>query len=206
MVTNLIFSFLFAQQQAKFKSKCAIFSFGWPAVGGGYLFAAEPDRFYLMKRFVLFSLLIFLPAIARGQYSNNNLVVVKEIYDGVVCDSCIVTMAGNISAMPDKISFLTPNRDNQFLYTDATLTRELSSVDPSKFFVSMSNFSLDFYPFGKVLARKGDSIPHIDLKDLQFRTFVNGRLKNDWTTVLSLKNDPDFYIGHVDMNRLRHQP
>jgi hypothetical protein len=159
-----------------------------------------------MKRFILFNLLIFLPAIVRGQYTNNNLLVVKEIYDGVVCDSCIVTMAGNITAIPDKISFLTPNRDNQFLYSDATLTRELSTVDPSKFFVSMGSFSLDFYPFGKVLARKGDSIPYIDFKDLQFRTFVNGRLKNDWTTVLSLKNDPDFYIGHVDMNMLRHQP
>jgi hypothetical protein len=159
-----------------------------------------------MKRFILFNLLIFLPAIVRGQYTNNNLLVVKEIYDGVVCDSCIVTMAGNITAIPDKISFLTPNRDNQFLYSDATLTRELSTVDPSKFFVSMGRFSLDFYPFGKVLARKGDSIPYIDFKDLQFRTFVNGRLKNDWTTVLSLKNDPDFYIGHVDMNMLRHQP
>jgi hypothetical protein len=162
--------------------------------------------FFVMKRFILFNLLIFLPAIVRGQYTNNNLLVVKEIYDGVVCDSCIVTMAGNITAIPDKISFLTPNRDNQFLYSDATLTRELSTVDPSKFFVSMGRFSLDFYPFGKVLARKGDSIPYIDFKDLQFRTFVNGRLKNDWTTVLSLKNDPDFYVGHVDMNMLRHQP
>lgn len=159
-----------------------------------------------MKRFILCSLLAFLPAIVRGQYSNNNLLVVKEMYDGVVCDTCIVTMAGNITALPDKISFLTPNRDNQFLYSDATLARELSTVDPSKFFVSMGNFSLDFYPFGKVLARKGDSIPYIDFKDLQFRTFVNGRLKNDWTTVLTLKNDPDFYIGHVDMNMLRHLP
>jgi hypothetical protein len=171
---------------------------------GAYLRRTRP--FFVMKRFILFNLLIFLPAIVRGQYTNNNLLVVKEIYDGVVCDSCIVTMAGNITAIPDKISFLTPNRDNQFLYSDATLTRELSTVDPSKFFVSMGRFSLDFYPFGKVLARKGDSIPYIDFKDLQFRTFVNGRLKNDWTTVLSLKNDPDFYIGHVDMNMLRHQP
>jgi hypothetical protein len=159
-----------------------------------------------MKRFILFSLLTVLPAIARGQYSNNNLIVIKEMYDGVVCDTCIVTMAGSVTALPDKISFLTPNRDNQFLYTDATLTRELSTVDPSKFFVSMGSFSLDFYPFGNVLARKGDSIPYIDFKDLEFRTFVNGRLKNDWTTVLSLKNDPDFYIGHVDINMLRHQP
>jgi hypothetical protein len=162
--------------------------------------------FYVMKRFTLFCLLIFLPAVARGQYTSNNLLVIKEVYDGVVCDTCIVTMAGNITALPDKISFLTPNRDNQFLYTDATLTSELSTVDPSKFFVSMGSFSLDFYPFGEVLARKGDSIPYIDFKDLQFRAFVNGRVKNDWTTILSLKNDPDFYIGHVDMNMLRHLP
>jgi hypothetical protein len=129
---------------------------------GAYLRRTRP--FFVMKRFILFNLLIFLPAIVRGQYTNNNLLVVKEIYDGVVCDSCIVTMAGNITAIPDKISFLTPNRDNQFLYSDATLTRELSTVDPSKFFVSMGSFSLDFYPFGKVLARKGDSIPYIDFK------------------------------------------
>lgn len=151
-------------------------------------------------------ILLFIPVITRGQYGTNNILAIKKIHNGIVCDSCIFTMAGNVTASPEKVSFLTPNHENQFLYTDATLTRELSTVDPSKFFISMAGFSLDFYPFGKVLARRGDSIPHIDFKDLQFRTLLNGKLNNDWTNVVSLKNDPDFYIGHADLNSFRDQP
>ncbi len=156
-----------------------------------------------MKNIALFLFLLF-PVAASGQYGANSILAIKEIHDGVVCDTCIVTMAGNVSALPDKISFLTPNHDNQFLYTDAFLTRELSTVDPSKFFVSMGRFSLDFYPFGKILAHRGEQIPYIDFKDLQFRTAVNGVLKNDWTDILSLKNDPDFYIGHASVD-VRHE-
>lgn len=154
----------------------------------------------------LTALFLFLLSVtsASGQYATNSLLAIKEIHNGVVCDSCIVTMAGNITAIPDKISFLTPNYDNQFLYTDASLTRELSTVDPSKFFVSMGRFSLDFYPFGAVLAQKGEQIPYIHFKDLQFRTAVNGVLKNDWTDVISLKSDPDFYIGHASVD-FRHE-
>lgn len=152
-----------------------------------------------MKKLALL-LFLLLPIVASGQYSANSILAIKEIHDGVVCDACIVTMAGDISALPDKISFLTPNHDNQFLYTDASLTRELSTVDPSKFFVAMGRFSLDFYPFGSVLARRGEQIPYIDFKDLQFKTAVNGTLKNDWTDVISLKKDPDFYIGHASVD------
>ncbi|MBO9617164.1 MAG: histidine kinase [Dyadobacter sp.] len=157
-----------------------------------------------MKNLTSLLLLLISLTAARGQYVANNMLAIKEIHDGVVCDSCIVTMAGNVTANSDKISFLTPNYDNQFLYTDASLTRELSTVDPSKFYVSMGRFSLDFYPFGKVLAQKGEQIPYIDFKDLQFRTAVNGVLKNDWTDVTSLQNDPDFYIGHVSSD-FRHE-
>lgn len=156
-----------------------------------------------MKKLALLLLLLISTA-AQGQYSANSILAIKEIYDGIVCDSCIVTMAGNVSGSPDKVSFLTPNHDNQFLYTDASLTRELSAVDPSKFFASMGRFSLDFYPYGKVLARRGEPIPYIDFKDLQFRTAVNGVLKNDWTDIASLKNDPDFYIGHASAD-VRHE-
>ncbi|MCF0069421.1 histidine kinase [Dyadobacter sp. CY261] len=158
-----------------------------------------------MKKLALLLCLLFPVAVA-GQYSANNILAIKEIHQGVVCDSCIVTMAGSISTAPDKVSFLTPNHDNQFLYTDATLTRELSTVDPSKFYVAMGRFSLDFYPFTRVLVHKGDTIPHLDFNHLQFRTLVNGTLKNDWTDVASLKNDPDFYIGHGDMKSFRDQP
>ena len=154
----------------------------------------------------LTALFLFLVSVTstHGQYATNSILAIKEIHDGVVCDSCIMTMAGNITAIPDKISFLTPNYDNQFLYTDASLTNELSTVDPFKFFVSMARFSLDFYPFGAVLARKGEQIPYIDFKDLQFRTAVNGVQKNEWTDVMSLKNDPDFYIGHASVD-VRHE-
>ena len=206
MVTNLCIYILFWLIRCRIQIEMCHIQFWLVSCEVPSRICGRTRPFYVMKRFTLFCLLIFLPAVARGQYTSNNLLVIKEVYDGVVCDTCIVTMAGNITALPNKISFLTPNRDNQFLYTDATLTRELSTVDPSKFFVSMGSFSLDFYPFGEVLARKGDSIPYIDFKDLQFRAFVNGRLQSDWTTILSLKNDPDFYIGHVDMNMLRHLP
>lgn len=157
-----------------------------------------------MKNLTSLLLLLISVTIAHGQYVGNNMLAIKEIHDGIVCDSCIVTMAGNITANAHEISFLTPNYDNQFLYTDASLTRELSTVDPSKFFVSMGRFSLDFYPFGEVLTQKGEQIPYIDFKDLQFRTAVNGVLKTDWTDVKSLKNDPDFYIGHVSSD-FRHE-
>ncbi|SDG27394.1 Histidine kinase-, DNA gyrase B-, and HSP90-like ATPase [Dyadobacter soli] len=147
-----------------------------------------------MKKLALL-LFLLISAAARGQYNANNILAIKEIHDGVVCDSCIVTMAGSVSGSPQTVSFLTPNYDNQFLYTDASLTRELSVVDPSKFFVAMARFSLDFYPYGKVLARRGEPIPFMDYKDLQFKATVNGALKKDWTDITSLGRDPDYYIG-----------
>jgi len=150
--------------------------------------------------------LLLLPLISiavHGQYSANGILAIKEIRNGVVCDSCIITMAGNVSGSAEKVSFLTPNVDNQFLYTDPSLTRELATVNPSKFFVAMGRFSLDFYPYGKVLAHRGEAIPYMDFKDLQFRTAVNGQLRTDWTDIVSLKNDPDFYIGHASAD-IRH--
>ncbi|SEJ84836.1 Histidine kinase [Dyadobacter sp. SG02] len=156
-----------------------------------------------MKKITLL-LFLLIPMAARGQYSANGILAIKEIHGGVVCDSCIVTMAGNVSGSAEKVSFLTPNLDNQFLYSDPSLTRELSTVDPSKFFVAMGRFSLDFYPYGKILVGRGEQIPYMDFKDLQFRTAVNGKLKNDWTDIVSLKNDPDFYIGHASAD-IRHE-
>ncbi|WP_157505186.1 histidine kinase [Dyadobacter beijingensis] len=158
-----------------------------------------------MKKIVLL-LCLLLPGTVSGQYSANNMLAIKEIHQGVVCDSCIVTMAGSINTAPDQVSFLTPNRDNQFLYTDSTLTRELATVDPSRFFIAMGSFSLDFYPFTRVLTSKRDTIPHLDLSSLQFRIRENGQLKRDWTDIALLPKDPDFYIGHADMNSFRDAP
>ncbi|ACT91848.1 hypothetical protein [Dyadobacter fermentans] len=153
-----------------------------------------------MKRFALFVLLAILPANASGQHSENDVLVVKEIRDGVVCESCLVTMAGSIGSHTGQISFLTPNHHNQFLYKDSTLTQSFTTEKLSRFFVAMGQFSLDFYPYTSVYKpRQGRSEIYWDFKKLEFRTAVNGQVKNDWTDMGTLKADPEFYIGHATL-------
>lgn len=181
--------------------KSAIFSFDWMAVRCACVFAAEPDQFYDMTKLIL-CLLLLLPLVVFAQYSANNVLVIKEINEGKVCESCLVTMAGSISAATGEISFLTPNRDNQFLYTDSTLTKGLTTVIPSRYFVAMGHFSLDFYPFPKVLVKRGEQRPYVDFTGLQFKASINGNIKINWTDINSLGNDPDFYIGNADLDDL----
>lgn len=153
-----------------------------------------------MKKFALFVLLTILPAYARGQHSENDVLVVKEIRDGVVCESCLVTMAGSIGSHTGQISFLTPNHHNQFLYKDSTLTQSFTTEKLSRFFVAMGQFSLDFYPYTSVYKPgQGRSEIYWDFKKLEFRTAVNGQVENDWTVMGTLKADPDFYIGHATL-------
>lgn len=156
-----------------------------------------------MKKLVfLFGL--FLPVFASGQHgANYNMLVMKQIRNGVVCDSCLITNAGSIGAHNGQVSFLTPNADHQFLYTDSSLTTNFSTQLNSKFYVAMSRFSLDFYPYSQLdFVRKGPKAFPLDFKEVQFKTFINGVVQKDWTDITSLKSDPDYYFGHTDLDGL----
>lgn len=160
-----------------------------------------------MRTFALFVLILLIPASALAQYgARNTMLVMKQIKNGVVCDSCVVTMAGSIGAHHGQVSFLTPNNDNQFLYSDTLLTSNFTTNLLSKFYVSMSKFSLDFYPYANLgFVPKSAKNPALDFKDLQFKTLVNLNLKTDWTDITTLKTDPDFYFGHTDLDELQNR-
>lgn len=156
------------------------------------------------RSLIAFILVMLIAAVARGQYSmRNELLVMKEIHDGKVCDSCLVTMAGSIGANAGQVSFLTPNRFNQFLYTDSTLTSNFSTTRNSQFYVAMGQFSLDFYPFASVnFPKKGETPAALDFSDLEFKTSVSGKPKTDWAGITSLPSDPDFYFGLTSLNEV----
>lgn len=148
-----------------------------------------------MKNLALL-LLSFLPIVAFGQHSANDLVI-KEIHNGKVCESCDVTRAGSISQHDKQISFYTPNHDNQFLYTDSTLNNNFTTLKLSRFYIAVSRFSLDFYPYSYIRnPQKEYSEVYWDFNKFQFRTAINGKFNGDWRDIGSLKTDPDFYIGY----------
>jgi hypothetical protein len=149
---------------------------------------------------LLTSFLILLPLWAAGQ--SDGVLVIKEIRNGSVCDSCLVTMAGNV--IPSRVSFLTPNHENQFLYIDSTLTTNFTTVEKSQFFIAMAEFSLDFYPYKEQSRKKPFAIakPSVDIEELQFRTQINGVAQSDWKEIRSLPLDPDFYLGHAHIDEL----
>jgi hypothetical protein len=158
-----------------------------------------------MKKTALFALMLLLPAFTLAQYNSErpNVLVMKQIKNGKVCDSCVVTMAGRLGANSGQISFLTPNYDNQFLYTDASLMANYQYDPNSKFFVSMGQFSLDFYPYANLdLLPESPKNRKLDFKDLQYKTLVNLTLKTDWKDITSLKADPDFFFGHTELGRV----
>lgn len=150
---------------------------------------------YDMKNLALL-LLLFLPIAAFGQHSANDLVI-KEIHNGKVCESCDVTRANSLSLHEKQISFYTPNPDNQFLYEDSTLTRDFTTLKLSRYYIAMSRFSLDFYPYSYIRnPQKEYSEVYWDFNKFQFRTAINGKLNSDWKDIGSLKTDPDFYFGY----------
>lgn len=156
-----------------------------------------------MKKLILLFGLV-LPVLAYGQYgANYNMLVMKQIRNGIVCDSCLITQAGSIGAHNDQVSFLTPNTDNQFLYTDPALTTNVSTSLNAQFYVAMGRFSLDFYPCSQLdMVRKGKKMLPLDFKDIQFKIFLNGASQRDWTDITTLQPDPDYYFGHTDLDSL----
>ncbi|GGB78751.1 sensor histidine kinase [Dyadobacter sediminis] len=129
--------------------------------------------------------------------------VIKKIVNGRVCDSCLVTRAGNtnLNGNTSQVSFLTLNHENQFLYTDSLLTKNFTTVSLSRFFLSVAEFSLDFYTQLQQGLRPEKGLAS-NLINLQFRTELNGRLQNDWKEIVSLPADPDFYVGYARLGDL----
>nr|WP_295922156.1 histidine kinase [uncultured Dyadobacter sp.] len=156
-----------------------------------------------MKKLILLFGLI-LPIAAYAQYgSGYNMLVMKQIRNGIVCDSCLITHAGSIGTHNGQVSFLTPNAENQFLYTDSALTTNIPNQLDAKFYVAMGRFSLDFYPYSQLdMVRKGKKVLPLDFKEVQFKTFLNGTAQRDWTDIITLQPDPDYYFGHTDLDSL----
>lgn len=152
-----------------------------------------------MKKLTLL-LLWFLPVNSLGQRVADDILVLKEIRNGVVCESCLVPLAGVIGVNPGQVSFLTPNHYNQFLYKDSLLMNSFTTEKLSRFYVAVGRFSLDFYPYSFIRKPlKGNSEVYWDFKKFQFRTTINGIIKHDWTDIGSLKKDPDFYFGDATL-------
>lgn len=148
-----------------------------------------------MKKLSLL-LLLLLPVGAYGQHSANDLVI-KEIHNGKVCESCDVTLASSISLHEKQISFFTPNHNNQFLYKDSTLTNNFTTLKLSRYYIAVNRFSLDFFPYSYIRnPRKEYSEVYWDFNKFQFRTAINGKFNSDWKDIGSLKTDPDFYLGY----------
>ncbi|MEO6286919.1 MAG: histidine kinase [Dyadobacter sp.] len=157
-----------------------------------------------MKK-LLRCILMLIPLLAKSQ-DNLPVMVAKKIVDGKVCDSCLVTRAGNLNLMGDakQVSFLTPNNENQFLYIDSSLTKNSTTVPVSSYFLAVPDFSLDFYSFAQqqlIQAPAKTEIPP-DLVNMQFRTAINGHFHNDWTDIISLPADPNFYLGNAQLGDL----
>jgi len=139
---------------------------------------------------------LFMPIATLGQHNANDLVI-KEIHNGKVCESCDVTRAGSLSLHEKQISFYTPNPDNQFLYPDSTLNNSFTTLKVSRYYIAMSRFSLDFYPYSFIRnLHKDYSEVYWDFNKFQFRTAINGKLNSDWRDIGSLKSDPDFYFAY----------
>lgn len=154
-----------------------------------------------MKKLIIYFLLL-IPFLATSQ-DNLPVMVIKEIRNGKVCDSCLVTRAGNSNLIDNtsQISFLTLNHENQFLYTDSLLTRNFTTVPVSHFFLSVAEFSLDFYSQLQQDLRPQNNVP-ANLTDSQFRAEVNGKFRNEWTDITSLPADPEFYVGYAKLGDL----
>ncbi|TLV02849.1 histidine kinase [Dyadobacter luticola] len=164
----------------------------------------------MMKLIICFFL--FLPFALLAQ-NDQPIMVVKKIINGKVCDSCLVSRAGNLDLLGSnkQVSFLTLNHENQFLYTDSALTKNFLGTSASRFYISVAKFSLDFYSFiqqQQLLNSKQRSVKS-DLTDLQFRIAVNGKSHDDWTDITSLDPDHEFYIGNSklgDLSQFEDQP
>lgn len=153
-----------------------------------------------MKKLALL-FLFFLPVASLGQHHADDLLVVKEIRNGAVCESCVVPLAGVIGLNPGQISFIIPNHDKQFLYKDSALVGNFITEKLSQFYVAIGRFSLDFYPYSYIhKPLKGNSEVYWDFKKYQVRTTINGILKSDWRDIGSLGTDPDFHVGHASMD------
>jgi signal transduction histidine kinase len=157
-----------------------------------------------MKKISL-CLLMLIPLLAMSQ-DNLPVMVAKKIVNGKVCDSCLVTRAGNsnLNGDPDHLSFLTLNDENQFLYIDSSLTKNYTTVPVFSYFLAVPDFSLDFYSFAQqqlIQAPAKTEIPP-DLVNMQFRTAINGHFHNDWTDILSLPADENFYLGNAKLGDL----
>ena len=149
-----------------------------------------------MKR-VIFTFLALLPLLCLAQANlTEGTLIIKKIVKGKVCDTCLVTRAGNLFATKPPLFFLTPNNANQFLYPDSAMIRDFTTIPRLKYFIAPEQFSLDFLPRTS-LNLKTDTTTgiSIDMNRLEFQITLPNSPPSRWKNVTDLPADPDFYFG-----------
>ena len=157
-----------------------------------------------MKK-VIFTFLALLPVLCLAQAKlTDGTLIIKKIVKGKVCDTCLVTRAGNLGSTMPPLFFLTPNTANQFLYPDSTLINEFTTLPRLRYFIAAGQFSLDFLP-RTIYNLKADpetgSIIEMDALQLQI-TLPNSK-PGIWKNIIDLPADPDFYFGIASSDNIQ---